>query len=66
MLYLFQYLIKTLVNSKIMLIDQVMSNDMSLTRDSVSLVPNKNSNPCGEVLLSYMDTHDGCVIISIG
>ena len=30
-----------------------------LTRDSAILVPGRNSDPSGEVSLSYMDTHDG-------
>ena len=29
------------------------------TRDSASLVPGRNSDPSGEISLSYMDTHDG-------
>ena len=29
------------------------------TRDSASLVPGRNSDPEGEISLSYMDTHDG-------
>ena len=29
------------------------------TRESASLVPGRNSNPSGEISLSYMDTHDG-------
>ena len=29
------------------------------TRDSASLVPGRNSDPLGEIFLSYMDTHDG-------